>query len=92
MSRSQLTSTVEQNTGGAVSPYVAGKNAIINGDFGVWQRGTSFDFSSVSGYTADRWGLTWNVSGATRTISQQAFTPGTAPVAGYEGRSEEPHV
>jgi hypothetical protein len=25
MSRAQLTSTVEQNTGGAVSPYVAGK-------------------------------------------------------------------
>jgi hypothetical protein len=25
-------------------------------------------------------------SGATRTISQQTFTPGTAPVAGYEGQ------
>jgi len=66
--------------------YAAGKNKIINGDFGVWQRGTSFNFSSVSGYTADRWSVTWNGSGATRTISQQTFTPGTAPVAGYEGR------
>jgi hypothetical protein len=66
--------------------YAAGKNKIINGDFGIWQRGTSFNFSSVSGYTADRWSVTWNGSGATRTISQQTFTPGTAPVAGYEGR------
>jgi hypothetical protein len=66
--------------------YAAGKNKIINGDFGVWQRGTSFNFSSTTGYTADRWQLTWNGSGATRTISRQAFTPGTAPVAGYEGK------
>jgi len=66
--------------------YAAGKNKIINGDFGIWQRGTSFNLSSVTGYTADRWQVTWNGSGATRTISQQAFTPGTAPVAGYEGK------
>jgi hypothetical protein len=65
--------------------FTAGKNKIINGDFGVWQRGTSFDFSSNSGYTSDRWALTWNGTGATRTISQQTFTPGAAPVSGYEG-------
>jgi hypothetical protein len=65
--------------------WAAGKNKIINGDFEVWQRGTSFNLSSVTGYTADRWQLTWNGSGATRTISRQTFTPGSAPVAGYEG-------
>jgi hypothetical protein len=62
----------------------AGKNKIINGDFGIWQRGTSFSNPSSSAYTADRWQVSHNGTGATRTISQQTFTPGTAPVAGYE--------
>ena len=61
MSRAQLTSTVEQNTGGAVSPYVAGKNFLINGGFDIWQRGTS---GLGAGYAADRWFL------ATSTASQ----------------------
>ena len=62
------------------APYAAGKNKIINGDFRVWQRGTSF---SVSGYNADRWTTLSLQAGDTTT--QQTFTPGTAPVAGYEG-------
>ena len=86
MSRAQLTSTVEQNTGGAVSPYVAGKNKIINGDFGIWQRGTSFSNPAANAYNADRFVLYFDGTGATRTISQQTFTPGTAPVPGYEGQ------
>ena len=62
----------------------AGKNKLINGDFGVWQRGTSF--ASPSGtYTADRW-LVAISGGSTGTASQQTFTPATAPVAGYEGQ------
>jgi len=63
----------------------AGKNKIINGDFGVWQRGTSFSNPTNGTYTADRWFVELDGSGYTRTISQQTFTPGTAPVAGYEG-------
>jgi hypothetical protein len=60
--------------------YAAGKNAIINGAFDVWQRGTSF---TASGYTADRFRL---IVGNSTTVTRQTFTPGTAPVAGYEGQ------
>jgi hypothetical protein len=66
--------------------YAAGKNKIINGDFGVWQRGTSFSNPGNGDYTTDRFKISYNGTGATRTVSQQTFTPGTAPVAGYEGQ------
>ena len=49
--------------------FAAGKNKVINGDFGIWQRGTSF--SSINGiYTADRW---IGATNKTVTISQQTF-------------------
>ena len=63
--------------------YAAGKNKIINGDFGVWQRGTSFT-SVFNVVTSDRWFVGYDSGSPTQTISRQAFTPGTAPVAGYE--------
>jgi len=64
----------------------AGKNKIINGNFGVWQRGTSGTLSgSTALYVADRFYTQADGSGGTITVSQQAFTAGTAPVAGYEG-------
>jgi hypothetical protein len=34
------------------------RNVLINGDFKVWQRGTSFTWSSGQPYTADRWCIT----------------------------------
>ena len=86
MSRAQLTSTDQQNSGGPVSPFVAGKNKIINGDFGIWQRGTSFTNPANGDYTTDRFFVNQDGSGWTRTVSRQTFTPGTAPVAGYEGK------
>jgi hypothetical protein len=64
----------------------AGKNKMINGDFGIWQRGTSFSNPANGAYTADRYIILYNGTGSTRTYSQQAFTAGTAPVAGYEGQ------
>jgi hypothetical protein len=69
---------------GTSSPTnVAGRNKIINGDFGIWQRGTSFSGTAASAYTADRWTGGSFVAGD--SITQQTFTPGTAPIAGYEG-------
>jgi hypothetical protein len=64
----------------------AGKNKIINGDFSIWQRGTSFSNPANGTYCADRFKTINDGTGATRTISQQAFTPGAAPVAGYESQ------
>jgi len=67
------------------STQIAGKNAIINGDFNVWQRGTTFSPSAgTKTYTADRF-LNGTDGSATVTATRQTFTPGTAPVAGYEG-------
>jgi hypothetical protein len=44
-----------QTTGlGWQANYSAGKNKIISGNFGVWQRGTTFSVG-VGAYTADRW-------------------------------------
>jgi hypothetical protein len=62
------------------TPISGFRNAIINGNFDIWQRGTTF---SAGGYTADRWLLQVDGSGATRAITRQTFTPGNA-IAGYE--------
>jgi hypothetical protein len=82
---STLVANSAQTTGLAyTNNFAAGKNAIINGNFGVWARGTSFT-AIGNNYTADRWVTDQGISAGTRTISQQTFTAGTAPVAGYEG-------
>jgi hypothetical protein len=62
----------------------AGKNKIINGDFGIWQRGTSFTVTTAT-FSADRFFHNKDGNG-TVTASQQAFTAGSAPVAGYESQ------
>ena len=70
---------------GSSVAYAAGKNDILNADFGIWQRGTSFSSPASGTYTADRWLTAFDGTAGTYTISQQTFTPGTAPVSGYEG-------
>jgi hypothetical protein len=64
------------------SPVTSYKNKLINGEFDIWQRGTTFSTSNA--YTADRWVIV-GASGQTVSVSQQSFTPGAAPVSGYEG-------
>jgi hypothetical protein len=61
--------------------FTAGKNRIINGDFSINQR--AFTSTTTSGaYGQDRF---YNLnSNGTTTYSAQTFTPGTAPVTGYE--------
>jgi hypothetical protein len=64
----------------------AGKNKIINGDFGVWQRGTSAAIPNATfARLADRFHIFMNGT-FSATQSQETFTPGTAPVSGYEGQ------
>jgi hypothetical protein len=65
--------------------FTAGKNAIINGAFNVWQRGTTFNLTGTDAYTTDRFLASADSATGTPTLTQQTFTPGTAPVSGYEG-------
>jgi hypothetical protein len=73
------------NLVGQTTNFYAGKNRIINGDFGIWQRGTSITpATSAVVFVADRWNCNRDGSGATVTVTRQSFTPGAAPEAGYE--------
>jgi len=64
--------------------FAAGKNKIINGDFNINQRGFT-STTSTFGYNFDRW--TFARTGGSLTLSAETFTPGTAPVAGYESKN-----
>ena len=53
------------------------RNKIINGNFDIWQRGTTFTNPANLAYLADRWTLSH--SAGTRVISQQPFFGQTDP-------------
>jgi len=70
----------QSNFGGG--QFAAAKNKILNGDFRVNQR--NFTSNTTTGtFNFDRWAQL--NSGGTFTVTPQTFTPGAAPVAGYEG-------
>jgi hypothetical protein len=87
-SNTDMDFTWTADAGGATSlGFTAGKNKIINGDFGIWQRGTTVSIPNVTDvYGPDRFNAYVAFTGGTSSWSQQTFTPGTAPVAGYEGQ------
>jgi hypothetical protein len=71
------------NTKSAIADnFTAGKNKIINGDFGINQRGFTSTTTTAT-YGFDRFSTSF--LDGTVTYSAQTFTPGAAPVAGYEG-------
>lgn len=55
--------------------YAAGKNKIINGDMGIWQRGTSFA-SVFAIYSADRF-ISGFGTGGTQSIAREDVTGAT---------------
>lgn len=63
--------------------YSAGKNKIINGDFGINQRNFTSNTTTLS-YNFDRWLQFNGGTTGTLTVTPQTFTLGAAPVAGYE--------
>jgi hypothetical protein len=85
-----LTATNMNDLSGSVNlltsaQYAAGKNKIINGDYYFNQR--NFTSTTTTGtYMFDRW-ITAIGGDGTSTYTPQTFTPGTAPVSGYEGKS-----
>lgn len=84
MTRAYNTATTQQNSGGAVAGVTAGKNAVINGGFDIWQRGTSF-VPTTTAYGPDRWAIYRNTTGC--TASRQ--TPGsTLPQFQYCARMQ----
>jgi len=59
----------------------ASRNLIINGDFRIWQRGTSHTSTATNEYSADRFRTEGN--SLSTTISRQAFTAGQTDVPNF---------
>lgn len=70
-----------------ITNYGMARQAIINGNFDIWQRGTSVATPDVTiTYQADRWYDTLDKNGGTLptlTRSRQSHTPGDIPNAAY---------
>jgi hypothetical protein len=59
-------------------------NAIINGAFDIWQRGSTFTNQTNGAFSADRWRA--NTTNNTLDVSRSTFTLGSAPLAGLDGK------
>jgi hypothetical protein len=67
------------------SNFAAGKNKVINGDFFINQRGFTTTTTSNTA-VVDRFRILLTAAAGSVTTSVEQFTPGTAPVAGYEAK------
>ena len=65
-------------TSAALATSLSNRNAIINGNFDVWQRGTSGSSNVTFFYVADRW-KNYGI-GSTNAVSLQTFTIGQTDV------------
>jgi hypothetical protein len=86
-----LTATAVNEIGQAINlldgaQFAAGKNKIINGDFSINQRAFTSNTTHAT-YNFDRWLQQNGGTSGTLTVTPQTFTPGAAPVAGYEGKN-----
>ena len=62
---------------------IVNENVVINGNFNIWQRGTSFAAVAGNTYTADR--FSWQEGGAgVVTITKDTNTPDELSVASYK--------
>lgn len=73
------------STGASPDPIFISKNQLTNGNFDIWQRGTSFT-GKTNKYFADRWARFATTSTlakiTTGTISRQSFSAGQTDVLG----------
>lgn len=61
------------------------RNAIINGQFGIWQRGQALGTLATGSYTADRWRLDYDGAGGTRTVTASGVGAGVT-IGGMQPR------
>ena len=64
----------------ASSPHSGMKNMVINGNFDIWQRATSFSTPASGAYTADMWKILYDGTIGTFTIQQGVFALGQTDV------------
>ena len=76
MTRSRDVADSQDNLGGAVAPFVAGKNFQINGGFDIWQRGTTINNASHNTYTADQWVVVTDSIGTVNLTQQNISAQG----------------
>lgn len=76
----QLVSALGSGHGAAANGSTF-RNAVINGNFDIWQRSTTFPMVAAGSHvTADRWLANIGTTGNTSTVTRQGFPPGQGVV------------